>query len=405
MQSTSRSILLTVKFGRQEEAELNKIFTFLGKPRTINHQIANRKVSWLELFYDLIFAVVIARLTDSLLENLTITSIGYSVLIFGWFIWGWNEVSGYFDNHGNDSIINVLIINTEMILTGIGALFIPEAIEGEFSRISIVLMLIELLMAAVWFGLAYFDRIHGPASRVWGAVHLISLAIMLVTYFIGGFVLIIGLCFGLLLNIFDVVAANPRLAREYDQAEMEHQIKDSMIERYGLMTMIALGEIIAGLYETVNSRITSDTIIRFIICIILIALIAAIYYQVLGTLHIILSSSIATILTGWLFILAIMFSFYMGVTIQMVLRYEGTDRQLMGNLSFGLSLILFLTIIRAIVFIGTETEEQVNKKLITGYLIIEGIILVGIAFAPTLWFLSGTVVILLIMIMQGRLLN
>ena len=77
----------------------------------------------------------------------------------------------------------------------------------------------------------------------------------------------------------------------------------------------------------------------------------------------------------------------------------------MGNLSFGLSLILFLTIIRAIVFIGTETEEQVNKKLITGYLIIEGIILVGIAFAPTLWFLSGTVVILLIMIMQGRLLN
>ena len=228
---------------------------------------------------------------------------------------------------------------------------------------------------------------------------------MLVTYFIGGFVLIIGLCFGLLLNIFDVVAANPRLAREYDQAEMEHQIKDSMIERYGLMTMIALGEIIAGLYETVNSRITSDTIIRFIICIILIALIAAIYYQVLGTLHIILSSSIATILTGWLFILAIMFSFYMGVTIQMVLRYEGTDRQLMGNLSFGLSLILFLTIIRAIVFIGTETEEQVNKKLITGYLIIEGIILVGIAFAPTLWFLSGTVVILLIMIMQGRLLN
>ena len=142
---------------------MNKIFTFLGKPRTINHQIANRKVSWLELFYDLIFAVVIARLTDSLLENLTITSIGYSVLIFGWFIWGWNEVSGYFDNHGNDSIINVLIINTEMILTGIGALFIPEAIEGEFSRISIVLMLIELLMAAVWFGLAYFDRIHGPA--------------------------------------------------------------------------------------------------------------------------------------------------------------------------------------------------------------------------------------------------
>lgn len=384
---------------------MNKIFTFLGKPRTINHQIANRKVSWLELFYDLIFAVVIARLTDSLLEHLNVSGIGYSVLLFGWFIWGWNEMSGYFDNHGNDSIINVLIINTEMILTGIGALFIPEAIGGKLGRLSIVLMAIELLMALVWFGLAYFDRIHGPASRVWGAVHLLSLAVMVVTYFINRFWLTVGLVVGLLLNIFDVIVANPRLAREYDQEDMDHEIKDSMIERYGLMTMIALGEIIAGLYEAVDSRIDGAVIIRFIICIILVALVAAIYYQVLGTLRIILSSSIATILTGWLFILAIMFSFYMGVTIQMVLRYEGTPRQTMGNLAFALSLILFLAFIRAIVFIGTETEKQVNKKLITIYLTIEGLILIGLAFMPTSWFLVDTVVILLVMIMQGRLLN
>ncbi|MDD6431757.1 MAG: low temperature requirement protein A [Lactobacillaceae bacterium] len=384
---------------------MNKIFTFLGKPRTINHQISNRKVSWLELFYDLIFAVVIARLTDSLLDHLTISGIGYSVLLFGWFIWGWNEMSGYFDNHGNDSIINVLIINTEMILTGIGALFIPEAIGGKLGRLSIVLMAIELLMALVWFGLAYFDRIHGPASRVWGAVHLLSLAVMVVTYFINRFWLTVGLIIGLLLNIFDVIVANPRLAREYDQADMDHEIKDSMIERYGLMTMIALGEIIAGLYEAVNSRIDGAVIIRFIICIILVALVAAIYYQVLGTLRIILSSSIATILTGWLFILAIMFSFYMGVTIQMVLRYENTPQQTMGNLAFALSLILFLAFIRAIVFIGTETEKQVDKKLITIYLMIEGLILVGLAFVPTIWVLVGTVVILLVMIIQGRLLN
>lgn len=382
---------------------MNKLFSFLGKPRTINHQISNRKVSWLELFYDLIFAVVIARLTDSLLEHLSLFGLGYSTLLFGWFIWGWNETSGYFDNHGNDSIINVLIINTEMILTAIGSLFIPEAVNGNFYRISIVLMLIELLMASVWFGLAYFDRIHGPASRVWGAVHLVSLVIMIVTYFISDSALLIGLILGLLLNIFDVVAANPRLAREYNRADMDHQIKDSMIERYGLMTMIALGEIIAGLYETVNEGITSETIIRFIICIILIALIAAIYYQVLGTLHIILSSSIATILTGWLFILAIMFSFYMGVTIQMVLRYEETARQLSGNVAFSISLILFLAIIRAIVSIGTDTEKQENMKLITIYLIIESIVLVALAFLPTIWFLIGTVLILLIIIMQGRL--
>ena len=59
---------------------MKRIFKILGKPRTINHQIANRKVSWLELFYDLIFAVVIARLTDSLLEHLAAASLGLSLI-------------------------------------------------------------------------------------------------------------------------------------------------------------------------------------------------------------------------------------------------------------------------------------------------------------------------------------
>lgn len=344
---------------------MGKLIDFFGKPRTINHQIANRKVSWLELFYDLIFAVMISRLTDSLLENMTIKGLAMSLLLFGWFIWGWNEVSGYFDNHGNDSIINVLIINTEMILTGIGSLFIPEAIAGHLGRIGVVLMVIEALMAAVWFGLAHFDRIHGPASRVWGAVHLVALTIMVVSYFGGHVWLLTGLVVGLVLNIFDVVVANPRLAREYDQADMEHQIKDSMIERYGLMTMIALGEVIAGLYETVDKHVDGTTITRFIISIIIIALIAAIYYQVLGTLHIVLPSSIETILTGWLFILAILFSFYMGVGLQLVLRDEGTSQQLMGNQAFAISLILFLVVIRIIVFIGNYTERKVKKTLLT----------------------------------------
>ena len=31
---------------------MNKIVNFLGKPRTIENVIKNRKTSWLELFYD-----------------------------------------------------------------------------------------------------------------------------------------------------------------------------------------------------------------------------------------------------------------------------------------------------------------------------------------------------------------
>lgn len=115
---------------------MNKIVNFLGKPRTIENVIKNRKISWLELFYDLIFAVVFSRLTESLLEHQTLTGFINAILTFFWLIWGWGEFSDYFDNHGNDSIINILIINIDMILIGLASIFIPEAVNGNFHYIT-----------------------------------------------------------------------------------------------------------------------------------------------------------------------------------------------------------------------------------------------------------------------------
>lgn len=380
-----------------------RLLDFLGKPRTIQHQINNRKISWLELFYDLMFAVVISRLTDGLLDRLTWQGFLNSILLFGWFIWGWNETSGYFDNHGNDSIINVLIINTEMILTGIGAIYIPTAIGGNLTAVTVVLVAIELLMALVWIGLAHFDRTHGPAARVWGSGHLIALFIMILGLALGGHWLLVGLILALLLNIFDVVLANPRLSREYHRAEMKHQLKDSMIERYGLMTMIALGEIIAGLYEPLAGRhLDSRSISQLIISLLLIALLAAIYYQVLGSLQIVLKSSIQTTMTGWLFILAIMFAYYLGVSMQLVLQ---SNQRLSSNLCFAVSLILFLAVIRLIVRIGTDLEKRAHERIIAFLLVVEAVIELLFAWASSSVLLIATMMILLVIVIQGRLLN
>ena len=147
---------------------MNKIVNFLGKPRTIENVIKNRKISWLELFYDLIFAVVFSRLTESLLEHQTLTGFINAILTFFWLIWGWGELSGYFDNHGNDSIINILIINIDMILIGLASIFIPEAVNSNFHHITWLYIILELFMGAVWIGLRIFDKTHGPAARVWG---------------------------------------------------------------------------------------------------------------------------------------------------------------------------------------------------------------------------------------------
>lgn len=139
---------------------MNKIVNFLGKPRTIENVIKNRKTSWLELFYDLIFAVVFSRLTESLLEHQTLTGFINAILTFFWLIWGQGGFSGYFDNHGNDSIINILIINIDMILIGVSLYLViidgnlESKILFSFSLILMLLMIRVLFLISIHFKLS-----------------------------------------------------------------------------------------------------------------------------------------------------------------------------------------------------------------------------------------------------------
>lgn len=381
---------------------MSKLSKILGKPRTIEHPIPNRKISWLELFYDLMFAVVFARLTEGQMEHLTVKGVILTVLMFAWFLWGWGETSGYFDNHGNDSLLNILIVNAEMVLTGIGAIFIPEAIAGYFGRVIIVLTLIELLMAVVWMSLAHFDPTHGPASLRWGLGHLVTTVLLFVAWPLhaGGQLTI--LVIGLLANILNVFVANRQLRREYDAQDMQHQIKDSLVERYGLMTMIALGEVIAGLFDAMQAPITGLEIGRFIVCLLITALAAAIYYQVLGEVEIIMKSSIGTSLMGWVFMLVILFAFMMGVGMQVTALHP---QALFAKLALAIALITFLWGVRVIYLVGTQPQKRVNNRLIRILLIVESLVILALLPLSGMNMMVGDLVIFLLIILQGSLMH
>lgn len=174
--------------------------------------------------------------------------------------------------------------------------------------------------------------------------------------------------------------ASSRLEREYERTNMVHIIKDSLIERYGLMTMIALGEIISILYDFSKTPINWNRFIQFTLCIILVALLAAVYYQVLGELHIQLNSSIATSLTGWLFLLVILFIFLIDVSLHLVI----IDGNLESKILFSFSLILMLLMIRVLFLISIHFKLSKLEVKLSWILLIEMIINLAAAFLPAM---------------------
>ncbi|MDO4903809.1 MAG: low temperature requirement protein A [Limosilactobacillus sp.] len=385
---------------------MNILEKVLGKPRIFEEQIRDRKISWLELFYDLMFAVLFAKISDTLVEigvehhHLGLHNLGYAIVVFVWLIWGWNEISGYFDNHGNDSLFNLLAIYTEMVLSGVAIIFVPEAIEGHFGNLIIWLTLIELLMAVIWLYLAAFDRTHGPASRVWGVTHLIVFLIMVGGILIGKVTLPI-LLLALATNLLTVIIANPWLAREYSSIQREHQVSDSMIERYGLLTMIAFGEIIAGLYEWINVKnADSSKLTMFLLLMVFAALLTAVYYQVLGSLKIVRHSSIGIMMIGYLFLATVLAVVMMGSFIILSLKTGAYH----FKLGFSISTVAYFAGVITTAIFGIEEREHGRTILRYSLLFIEAVAFLAIAYLPVVQMIIAANIIAIIMIIQRKFL-
>src|SRR5438445_310217 len=75
-----------------------------GPPKNFSDRTKERKISWLELFYDLAYVAVISQLTQHLAGHPSWTMVGRIFLLFGLTFWSWVNGSQYYDLHGSDGI-------------------------------------------------------------------------------------------------------------------------------------------------------------------------------------------------------------------------------------------------------------------------------------------------------------
>nr|WP_319399226.1 low temperature requirement protein A [uncultured Carboxylicivirga sp.] len=227
------------------------------KPKRYADQEEDRKVSFLELFYDLIYVAIIAQLSHKLAVDISWTSFGEFVFLFLVVWWGWYNGAIYHDLHGNNDIKTRVVTFLQMFAVTAMAIFIHNAFTEGAIGFTISYCVFLLIITVLWYRTGYHDPDHKPLSNPYAFSYLISTAIMLGSLFVAP-----PIQFYMWYASFIIIVIQPFLLYSIGinkpeiQAQVDKSIglSPSIIERFGLITIIVLGEVVVGVVNGLISN-------------------------------------------------------------------------------------------------------------------------------------------------------
>ncbi len=221
-------------------------------PRKASERERERSVTFLELFYDLVYVVLIAQLAHALAENVAWDGIaGYAFLfIIVW--WAWFNGSSYHDIHGNNDIRTRVFTFLQMFTVAAMAVFARDALGETSVGFALSYAAFQLILTYLWWRTGVHDPAHRPLSRPYSLAFLITTLLFVGSVFVPipiriylwGIAVLISLI--LPFNTFRQGKKNAFVQEEVDRII---DVSPSLVERFGLLTIIVLGEVVVG---TVN---------------------------------------------------------------------------------------------------------------------------------------------------------
>jgi low temperature requirement protein LtrA len=208
--------------------------SFWQRPVIRGTETGHRQATWAELFFDLVFVVVVAQLASWLVGDVSWPGVGRYVLVYVPVWMSWVGATFYSNRFDTDDLSQRLITFAQMLTVAGMAASVAEVTAIQFA---LSVALFRLLLA-----LSYFRAGRTiPAARALGqrmaVVTLITAGIWTVSVFFEG---------GARLSIWGVaivfeIGASLSQSTRSRRASMPLHV-DHLAERFGLFTIIVLGE-------------------------------------------------------------------------------------------------------------------------------------------------------------------
>lgn len=218
-------------------------------PKKISEREDERRVTFLELFYDLIYVVLIAELAHSLSQNINLTGIGAFTFIFLIVLVAWTNGTMYHELHGNNDIRTRIFTFLQMGTVASMAVFAHSVLGEGFTGFAFSFAAYQLILTFLWWRTGMHDEDHRPLSNPYSLTFLISTGIFCGSAFVPEqwrlYMWGLALFISLLIPVA-IIGAGKNNPRVQEQLDMASDVKPSAVERFGLLTIIVLGEVLAG---------------------------------------------------------------------------------------------------------------------------------------------------------------
>lgn len=221
-------------------------------PKPARDHPEERRVTFLELFYDLIYVVIVAELSHALAGHIDLSGIGTFIFLFIIVWWAWLNGALYHDMHGNNDIRTRAFTFLQMATVAAMAVFAHNATGEGSTGFALAYAAFHLILTWLWWRTGVYDPHHRPLSQPYSATFLGTTLLFLVSILIPApwrFVLwVLALSTDLAMLLVVMTSGNPAVRAQVNRVDL---ISDSLVERFGLFTIIVLGEVIVGVVSGV----------------------------------------------------------------------------------------------------------------------------------------------------------
>ncbi len=153
-------------------------------PRNIRDREEERRVTFLELFYDLVYVVFIAELPRTLAGHVNLAGGGGFVFMFVTVWVAWMNGSMSHDLHGNDDIRTRVFTFLQMFTVAAMAVFAHSALGEGSMGFALSFAAYQLILTWLWWCTGVYDPNHRPLSQPYSLAFLISTLLFVASVFV-----------------------------------------------------------------------------------------------------------------------------------------------------------------------------------------------------------------------------